>query len=56
MYIEDLLNKKRIVHSSSCYSSPVAVVRQKDKVNSNCCDYGKRNVKTMPERHPFPRI
>ena len=30
MYIEDLLNKKWTVHSSSSYSSPVVVVRKKD--------------------------
>ena len=29
MYIEDLLNKKWIVHSNSSYSSPVVVVGKK---------------------------
>ena len=29
MYIEDLLNEKRMVHSSSSYSCPVVVIRKK---------------------------
>ena len=57
MYIEDLLNKKWIVHSSSSYSSPVVVVvRKKDGSIRMCCDYQKLNAKTIPDRHPLPRI
>ena len=44
MYIEDLLNKEWIVHSSSSYSSPV-VVRRKDGSIRICCDYQKLNAK-----------
>ena len=56
MYTEDLLNKKWIVHSSSSYSSPVVVVRKKDGSIRMCCDYRKLNAKTIPDRHPLPRI
>ena len=55
MYIEDLLNKKWIVHSSSSYSSPVVVVRKNDGSIRMCCDYQKLNAKTIPDRHPLPR-
>ena len=56
MYIEDLLNKKWIVHSNSSYSSPVVVVRKKDGSIRMCCDYQKLNAKTIPDRHPLPRV
>ena len=55
-YIEDSLNKKWIVHSQSSYSSPVVVVRKKDGSLRLCCDYRKLNSKTIPDRHPLPRI
>ena len=55
MYIEDLLNKKWIVHSSSSYSSPVVVVRKNDGSIRMCCDYQKLNAKTIPDRHPLHR-
>ena len=56
MYIEDLLNKNWIVHSSSSYSSPVVVVRKTEGFIRMCCDYRKLNVKRIPDRHPLPRI
>ena len=56
MYIEDLLNKTWIVHSSSSYSSPVVVDRKKDGSVRMCCDYRKLNAKTIPDRHPLPCI
>ena len=56
MYIEDLVNKKWIVHSSSSYSSPVVVVRKKDGSIRISCDYKNLNAKTIPDRHPLPRI
>ena len=56
MYIEDLLNKKWIVHSSSSYLSPVAEVRKKDESIRICCDYRKHNAKTIPDRHPLLHI
>jgi len=55
-YIEDLLNKRWIVHSKSSYSSPVVAVRKKDGSMRLCCDYRKLNNKTVPDKHPLPRI
>ena len=55
-YIEDLLNKQWIIHSHSEYSSPVVAVRKKDGTIRLCCDYRKLNQKTIPGRHPLPRI
>ena len=55
-YIEGLLNKKWIVHSSSSYSSPVVVVRKKDGFIRMYCDDRKLHAKTKPDRHPLPRI
>lgn len=55
-YIEDLLNKQWILHSESAYSSPVVAVRKKDGTLRLCIDYRKLNAKTIPDRHPLPRI
>ena len=54
--IEDLLNKQWIIHSHSEYSSPVVAARKKDGTIRLCCDYRKLNQKTIPDRHPLPRI
>ena len=54
MYLEDLWNKKWIVHSSSSYSSSLVVVRKKDGFIRMCCDYQKLNAKTIPDRDPLP--
>ena len=55
-YIEDLLNKQWIIHSHSEYSSPVVAVRKKDRTIRLCYDYRRLNQKTIPDRHPSPRI
>ena len=55
-YIEDLLNHQFIKKSTSPYSSPVACVRKKDKSLRLCIDYRALNEKTIPDRHPIPRI
>ena len=55
-YIKDLLNKKLIIHSQSSYSSPVVAFRKKDGLVRLYCDYLKLNSKTIPDRHPLPRI
>ena len=55
-YIEDLLNKKWIIHSQSSYSSPVAAIRKKYGSLRLCRDYRKLNSKTIPDRHPLTRI
>ena len=55
-YIEDLLNKEWIIQSESSYSSPVVAVRKKDGSLRLCVDYRRLNQKTIPDRHPLPRI
>ena len=55
-YIEDLLNKNFIRKSTSTYSSPVVCVRKKDQSLRLCVDYRALNQKTIPDRHPIPRI
>ena len=55
-YIQDLLAKKWIVKSKSPYSSPVVCVRKKDGSLRLCIDYRLLNQKTVPDRHPLPRI
>lgn len=55
-YVEDLLNKSWVVKSNSSYSSPVVAVRKKDGTLRLCCDYRQLNSKTIPDRHPLPRI
>ena len=55
-YIEDLLNKGWITHSQSNYSSPVVCVRKKDSSLRLCVDYRQLNMRTVPDRHPLPRV
>ena len=51
MYIENILNKKWIAHSSSFYSSLVVVFSKKDGPIRMCCDYQTFNTKAIPDRH-----
>ena len=55
-YIEDLLNKQFITRSRSSYSSPVVCVRKKNGTLRLCVDYRELNRRTVPDRHPIPRI
>ena len=55
-HIEDLLNKGFIKKSTSNYSSPVVCVRKKDGTLRLCVDYRQLNAKTIPDRHPLPRV
>ncbi|KAK3720025.1 hypothetical protein QZH41_005170 [Actinostola sp. cb2023] len=55
-YIADLLNRKFIRPSKSSYSSPVVCVRKKDQSLRLCVDYRALNKKTIPDRHPIPRV
>ncbi|XP_061817764.1 uncharacterized protein [Nerophis lumbriciformis] len=55
-YIEDLLAKGWIVKSKSPYSAPVICVRKKDGTLRLCIDYRLLNHRTVPDRHPLPRI
>ncbi|KAK7880554.1 hypothetical protein WMY93_032813 [Mugilogobius chulae] len=55
-HIQDLLNRGWIQKSYSSYSSPVVCVRKKDGSLRLCIDYRLLNEKTLPDRHPIPRI
>lgn len=55
-HIQDLLTRGWIQKSCSSYSSPVVCVRKKDGGLRLCVDYRLLNGKTLPDRHPIPRI
>lgn len=55
-YIQDLLNRGWIAPSRSPYASPVVCVRKKDGTLRLCCDYRELNKRSVPDRHPIPRI
>ncbi|KAL7883288.1 hypothetical protein SRHO_G00009460 [Serrasalmus rhombeus] len=55
-YIQELLMKGWIVKSKSSFSAPVVCVRKKDGTLRLCIDYRLLNQKTIPDRHPLPRI
>jgi len=55
-YIQELLMRGWIVKSKSPYSAPVVCVRKKDGSLRLCIDYRLLNKKTVPDRHPLPRI
>ena len=56
MYIENILNKKWIAHSSSFYSFLVVVFSKKDGPIRMCCDYRTFRTKAIPDRHPLSCI
>uniref|UniRef100_A0A8C6LSZ5 Gypsy retrotransposon integrase-like protein 1 n=2 Tax=Nothobranchius TaxID=28779 RepID=A0A8C6LSZ5_NOTFU len=55
-YIQNLLNRGWIRKSVSAHSSPVVCVRKKDNSLRLCVDFRELNRKTVPDRHPLPRI
>ncbi|KAI3375428.1 hypothetical protein L3Q82_021914 [Scortum barcoo] len=55
-YIQELLVKGWVVKSQSPYAAPVICVRKKDGSLRLCIDYRLLNNKTVPDRHPLPRI
>lgn len=55
-YVQNLLDQGWIRKSTSSYSSPVVCVRKKDKRLRLCIDFRGLNRKTIPDRHPLPRI
>lgn len=55
-YVQDLLERGWIKKSTSSYSSPVVCVRKKDGSLRLCVDFRELNRKTVPDRHPLPRI
>lgn len=55
-YVQNLLDRGWVRKSESAYSSPVVCVRKKDSSLRLCVDYRDLNRKTIPDRHPLPRI
>ena len=55
-YLEDLLNRQWLKPSSSCYASPVVIVRKKCGAMRLCVDYRELNRRTVPDKYPLPRI
>lgn len=55
-YVQNLLDRGWIHKSVSSYSSPVVCVRKKDQSLRLCVDFRGLNQKTIPDRHPLPRI
>lgn len=55
-YIQELLLRGWITKSTSPYTAPVVCVRKKDGSLRLCIDYCLLNKKTVPDRHPLPRI
>ena len=55
-YVEDLLNRGWVRKSRSAYSSPVVCVRKKDGSLRLCVDFRELNRRTVPDRHPLPRV
>ena len=44
------------VESRSAYSSPVVCIRKKDGTLRLCGDYRELNRRTVPDRHPIPKV
>ncbi|KAL6491028.1 hypothetical protein MHYP_G00013730 [Metynnis hypsauchen] len=55
-YVQTLLERGWITKSTSSYSSPVVCVQKKDSSLRLCVDFRELNRKTVPDRHPLPRI
>uniref|UniRef100_A0A3P8TE73 Gypsy retrotransposon integrase-like protein 1 n=2 Tax=Amphiprion percula TaxID=161767 RepID=A0A3P8TE73_AMPPE len=55
-YLQDLINRGWVTKSKSPYSSPIVCVRKKSGELRLCVDYRELNRKSVPDRHPIPRI
>ena len=55
-YLQDLINRGWVTKSKSPYSSPIVCVRKKSGELRLCVDYRELNKKSVPDRHPIPRI
>lgn len=55
-FIQELLVKGWIIKSEWPYAAIVICVRKKDGTLRLCIDYRPLNNRTVPDRHPLPRI
>ena len=55
-YLQEQLDARVIVPSSSAWASPVVLVRKKDQTVRWCCDFRKLNEVTVKDAYPLPRI
>ena len=55
-YVQNLLDRGWVKKSVSANSSPVVCARKKDHSLRLCVDFRGLNRKTIPDRHPLPRI
>ena len=55
-HIQDLLNKNFVSKSTSPYSSPIVAVRKKNNELRLCCDFRELNQRTIPDKHPLPKV
>ena len=53
---QELLQKGLIQPSTSCYSSPVLLVKKKDESWRMCIDYRRLNEETVKNKYPIPLI
>ena len=55
-HVKDMLQKNIIVPSSSPWSSPVILIKNKDGSWRYCVDYRRLNIVTKKDVYPLPRI
>ena len=55
-HVSNLLANGWIRESTSAYASPMVCVRKKCGGLRLCIDFRRLNRKTIPDRHPIPRI